>query len=82
MVQLKIPEPDYQTDNDSGQYYIYGFHCGTEGVAIPTLVSRFVAAFNIIKLLLKDKWTLHLKRTFRFNPDWSMKEDIHIAWIL
>lgn len=51
---------------------IYGFHCGTEGVAIPTLVSRFVAAFIIIKLLLKDKWTLHLKRTFRFNPDWSM----------
>ena len=29
---------------------IYGFHCGTEGVAIPTLVSRFVAAFIIIKL--------------------------------
>lgn len=51
---------------------IYGFHCGTEGVAIPTLVSRFVAAFIIIKLLLKDKWTLHLERTFRFNPDWSM----------
>ena len=51
---------------------IYGLHCGTEGVAIPTLVSRFVAAFIIIKLLLKDKWTLHLKRTFRFNPDWSM----------
>ena len=51
---------------------IYGFHCGTEGVAIPTLVSRFVAAFIIIKLLLKDKWSLHLERTFRFNPDWSM----------
>ena len=48
---------------------IYGFHCGTEGVAIPTLVSRFVAAFIIIKLLLKDKWSLHLERTFRFNPD-------------
>ena len=51
---------------------IYGFHCGTEGVAIPTLVSRFVAAFIIIKLLLKDNWSLHLERTFRFNPDWSM----------
>ena len=51
---------------------IYGFHCGTEGVAIPTLVSRFVAAFIIIKLLLKDKWSLHLERTYRFNPDWSM----------
>ena len=51
---------------------IYGFHCGAEGVAIPTLVSRFVAAFIIIKLLLKDKWSLHLERTFRFNPDWSM----------
>ena len=33
---------------------------------------RFVAAFIIIKLLLKDKWSLHLERTFRFNPDWSM----------
>ena len=51
---------------------IYGFHCGTEGVAIPTLVSRFVAAFIIIKLLLKDNWSLHLERTYRFNPDWSM----------
>ena len=39
---------------------------------IPTLVSRFQATFIIIKLLLKDNWSLHLERTYRFNPDWSM----------
>lgn len=55
---------------------IYGFHCGTEGVAIPTLISRFIAAVVMIRLLLKDKWTLHLERTLQFKPDWGMIKKI------
>ena len=50
---------------------IYGFHRGTEGVAIPTLVSRIVAAVIIIVLLCDEKQTLHIKRTWRYRLDWS-----------
>ncbi len=41
---------------------IYGFHRGTEGVAIPTLVSRMTAAIIIIALLCDEKRTLHIER--------------------
>ncbi|MDD3404631.1 MAG: MATE family efflux transporter [Hespellia sp.] len=51
---------------------IYGFHCGTEGVAIPTLVSRVAAAVAVIVLLLKPKYQLHIERTFRYRPDGKM----------
>ncbi len=50
---------------------IYGFHRGTEGVAIPTLVSRIVAAVIIIILLCDEKQPLHIKRTWRYRVDWS-----------
>lgn len=50
---------------------IYGFHCGTEGVAIPTLVSRMVAAIIIIYLLLDTKQTIHIQKSFRYRPDWK-----------
>lgn len=50
---------------------IYGFHRGTEGVAIPTLVSRIVAAVIIIVLLCDEKQTLHIRRTWRYRVDWS-----------
>ena len=50
---------------------IYGFHMGTEGVAIPTLVSRVVAAVIIIILLRDQKQTLHIKRTWHYQVDWS-----------
>ena len=55
---------------------IYGFHRGTEGVAIPTLVSRMVAAVLIILLLLNQKWTLHIERTWRYKPKWKMIRSI------
>lgn len=48
---------------------IYGFHCGVEGVAIPTLVSRMTAAILITILLLNEKQVLHLKKTFRYRPE-------------
>lgn len=48
---------------------IYGFHRGTEGVAIPTLVSRITAAVIIIVLLCNEKKILHIRRTWRYRPD-------------
>lgn len=50
---------------------IYGFHRGTEGVAIPTLVSRITAAVIIIVLLCDDKKILHIRKTWRYRIDWS-----------
>ena len=51
---------------------IYGFHRGTEGVAIPTLVSRMVACIMILVLLAREKGELYLERTLRFHPDKGM----------
>lgn len=50
---------------------IYGLHMGTEGVAIPTLVSRTVAAVIIIVLLCNDKQEIHIKKTWRYRMSWS-----------
>ena len=48
---------------------IYGFRCGTEGVAIPTLVSRMTAAILITVLLLNEKQVLHLQKTLKYRPE-------------
>ena len=46
---------------------IYGLHRGTEGVAIPTLVSRMVAAVLIIILLCNSSLTLHITPKLRYK---------------
>ena len=48
---------------------IFGLGMGVEGVAIPTLVSRWIAAIVIIGLLFRKKYTLHLSdlKSFSFN---------------
>lgn len=45
---------------------IYGFHRGVEGVAIPTLVSRIVAAVVIVRLLKNQSLTIHMSK--KLNP--------------
>lgn len=55
---------------------IYGFHRRTEGVAIPTLVSRMVAAVLIIALLVNQTRTLHIEKTLRYRPDWRLVKKI------
>lgn len=55
---------------------IYGFHRGTEGVAIPTLVSRIVAAVLIIALLANQTRTLHIQKSLRYRPDWRLVKKI------
>lgn len=51
---------------------IYGFHCGTEGVAIPTLLSRMTAGILIIALLVNQKLRLHIENTLQYRPDRRM----------
>lgn len=51
---------------------IYGFHRGTEGVAIPTLVSRMTAGILIIAMLVNQKLRLHIDNPFHYRPDWRM----------
>ena len=46
---------------------VYGFGCGAEGVAIPTLISRMVAAILITVLLLNQKQLLHIKLSLRYQ---------------
>ncbi len=55
---------------------IYGFHRGAEGVAIPTLVSRAVAAAVIICLAANQNNALHIKRSFKYRIRWDMVKRI------
>ena len=55
---------------------IFGFHRGVEGVAIPTLVSRVVAAVLMVALLCNPKLTLHLKGRFSFRHERSVIRNI------
>lgn len=55
---------------------IYGFHRGTEGVAIPTLLSRVVAAILIVVLLWNPNQTLYLERTWKYRVNWRMVKSI------
>lgn len=55
---------------------IYIFHFGTAGVAIPTLVSRVVAAVVIVVLLLNKNNTLYIKRSFKYKPRFDMIKSI------
>lgn len=51
---------------------IFGFHCGVEGVAIPTLVSRIVAAAIILIFLRNKDLEIHLSRHPVFKPEWNL----------
>lgn len=51
---------------------LYGMHMGTAGVAIPSLVSRAVAAIVITALATNRKLPLHVVPTLRHRFDWSM----------
>ncbi len=55
---------------------IYIFHFGTAGVAIPTLVSRIVAAVVIVALLLNKNNTLYIKRSFKYKTRFDMIKSI------
>ena len=56
--------------------FVMGFRWGTKGVAIPTLVSRIVAAIVILVLLFNKELTLHIEKTFKYRPDWTQIKKI------
>lgn len=59
---------------------IYGLHMGVAGAAIPTLVSRILAALMIIPLLCREKYPVHLRHamSFRFEGH-TIRKILHIG---
>lgn len=55
---------------------IYGFNMGVAGVAIPTLVSRAVAAIVIIIKLWDNNLIIHLSRPMKYKLNWTMIKNI------
>lgn len=55
---------------------IFGLHCGVEGVAIPTLVSRAVACIVMMVLLNNQKNTLHLPHPYPLRFDGTLLKKI------
>lgn len=55
---------------------IFGFHMGVAGVAIPTTVSRIVAAVIIVTLLFNEKRDITLKGFFKFKLETSIVKKI------
>lgn len=55
---------------------IFGFNRGVEGVAIPTLVSRAVAAVAMVVLLKKPSLPLHLPEKFSFRHEKAIIKNI------
>ncbi|MDO5849180.1 MAG: MATE family efflux transporter [Methanobrevibacter sp.] len=57
-------------------YCIYFLGMDVTGVAIPTVLSRFLSAAIIIFFALNPKYELHLTRSLRFRFNWRMLKNI------
>lgn len=55
---------------------VLGLKWGTEGVAIPTLVSRMVAAIMIMILLFNEELTLHVEKSWKYRPNFMQIKKI------
>ncbi len=55
---------------------IYGLGMGVEGVAIPTLVSRAVAAMIIVVLLRNEELLVHISKKIKYKYDKQMVKNI------
>lgn len=55
---------------------IFVFNMGVEGVAIPTLVSRAVAAIIIVALLRNQELIVHISKKLRYKYNKNMVKDI------
>ena len=56
--------------------FVFGFHMGVEGVACPTLISRFVAALVLLVLIRNEKLTVHVDKRLRLGWDGEMLKKI------
>lgn len=57
-------------------FCIYYLGMDVSGVAIPTVIARFLSAVIIIYLACKPKYELHLSRTLKFKFNWKMLKNI------
>lgn len=55
---------------------IFGLHMGVEGAAIPTLISRAVAAIIMYYLIRQETHKIHASKRFVFKPDMPIVKDI------
>lgn len=55
---------------------IFGLHMGVAGAAIPTLISRAVAAVVILRMLTNQKKLVHLPHPFSFRFDWPLLKKV------
>lgn len=53
-------------------FCIFVLHTGVEGVAIPTVISRAIAAIVILILIVNTKYKLHIKKTLKHSFDLIM----------
>ena len=59
---------------------IYGLKIGVAGAAIPTLVSRILAAVIVILLLCRDRYPVHLRKGMYFRFDGHIvRKILHIG---
>ena len=59
---------------------IYGLKIGVAGAAIPTLVSRILAAVIVILLLCRDRYPVHLRKGMSFRFDGHIvRKILHIG---
>ena len=49
---------------------------GVEGVAIPTVISRFLAAVMLIYFILDENYILHIKKTIRHKFNWLLLRNV------
>ena len=55
---------------------VYGLGMGVEGVAIPTLISRAVAAIIIVALLRNEELVVHISKKVKYKYDKQMVKNI------
>lgn len=57
-------------------FCIYYLGWGVEGVAIPTVFARFLAAIVLLYFILDENYVLHIKRTLRHKFDWLLLKNV------
>ena len=55
---------------------IYYLGWDVNGVAIPTVISRFLAAIIIMYYILDENYTLHIKKTLKHRFNWSILKNV------
>ena len=57
-------------------FCIYYLGWGVEGVAIPTVISRFLAAVVLLYFILDEDYMLHIKRTLKHKFNWPLLKNV------